>query len=71
MNWFWFAFASAILIFIETIIEKKVLKKEHAMQFSTTLAISIAIISLIFLPYLNSFIILKFLVNVRYIFFLF
>ena len=53
MNWFWFAFASAVLISIETILEKKILKKEHAMQFSTILAISVAVISLIFLPYLN------------------
>lgn len=53
MDWFWFALASALFISIETILEKRILKKEHALQFSSVLGISIFIISLIFLPYLN------------------
>lgn len=53
MDWFWFALASAVFISIETILEKKILKKEHSLQFSTTLAIAIFFLSLIFLPYLN------------------
>jgi len=53
MDWFWFALISALFISIETILEKKILKKEHALQFSAVVALSIFIISLIFLPYLN------------------
>ena len=53
MDWFWYAFASAVFISIETIFEKRILKKEHAMQFSAVLAISIFLISLVFLPYLS------------------
>ena len=53
MDWFWFALASSVFISIETILEKRILKKEHALQFSAVLAISIFVISLIFLPYLN------------------
>jgi len=53
MNWLWFALISAFFITIETILEKKVLKKEHSLHFSTTLAIIVTIISLIFLPYLD------------------
>src|SRR3989344_1951833 len=53
MDWFWFALISAVFISIGTIIEKKILKKEHALQFSSVVAISIVVLSLIFLPYLN------------------
>ncbi|MEK6834692.1 MAG: EamA family transporter [Nanoarchaeota archaeon] len=53
MDWFWFALISAIFISVETILEKKVLKREHALQFSAIISISMVVVSLIFLPYLN------------------
>ncbi|AJF62470.1 MAG: hypothetical protein QT11_C0001G0321 [archaeon GW2011_AR20] len=53
MDWFWFALISAAFISIETIIEKEILKKEHALQFSSVVTISVVVLSLVFLPYLN------------------
>ncbi|PIZ52936.1 hypothetical protein COY26_03200 [Candidatus Woesearchaeota archaeon CG_4_10_14_0_2_um_filter_33_10] len=44
---------SAVLTAASTIIEKKTLLKEHAMEFSTVLAIFNFLIALVLLPYIN------------------
>jgi drug/metabolite transporter (DMT)-like permease len=46
MTWFTFALISAILLSLTSLFEKKVLIEAHAMEFSTVLAISTAVISL-------------------------
>lgn len=50
MNWLFFAIGSALLIALATVIEKKTLVKEHAMKFSTVLALFNVAISLVYLP---------------------
>ncbi|MCF7872526.1 DMT family transporter [Candidatus Woesearchaeota archaeon] len=49
MDWFIFAILTALLTGIQSIVQKKVLFKEHAMSFSATLAVVIAFITLPFL----------------------
>jgi len=53
MEWYFFATLAALLTAVFTIIEKKTLLKEHAMEFSTVLAIFNFLISLVLLPYVN------------------
>ncbi len=53
MEWYFFATLAALLTAAFTIIEKKTLLKEHAMEFSTVLAIFNFLIALVLLPYIN------------------
>jgi len=53
MEWYFFATLAALLTAVFTIIEKKTLMKEHAMEFSTVLAIFNFLIALVLLPYVN------------------
>jgi len=53
MEWYLFATLAALLTAAFTIIEKKTLLKEHAMEFSTVLAIFNFLIALVLLPYIN------------------
>lgn len=53
MEWFIYAFITAILLAAVTVVQKKVLLKEHAMEFAATLAIVILIISLPFFLVIN------------------
>ena len=53
MNWVFFAVGASVLVAILTIIEKKTLIKEHAMKFSTVLALFNVIISVVYLPKVN------------------
>lgn len=46
MSWFIFALAAAILLSATSVIEKKVLYREHAMEFSAVLALFNAVVSL-------------------------
>lgn len=46
MSWFIFALASAVLLATATLIEKKTLFREHAMEFASTVALFNAILSL-------------------------
>ena len=46
MTWYWFAIGSAVLLAVATLLEKKILFKEHAMEFSAVLAFFNALISL-------------------------
>jgi len=50
IEWYTFAFASAIFTSIAAVIEKKTLLKEHALEFSTVLAILNVLLSLFLLP---------------------
>jgi hypothetical protein len=52
-QWYYLALVSSILLGASTLIEKKTLKKEHAMAFTSSFAIIAAIISLAFLPFAN------------------
>jgi len=47
MQWYVFAILSAVLTAASTIVEKKTLLKEHAMEFSTVLAVFNFFIALI------------------------
>ncbi|RJQ17349.1 DMT family transporter [Candidatus Woesearchaeota archaeon] len=49
LSWLFFAFASAALISIFTIVEKKSLLKEHAMKFATVLALFNALLSFFYI----------------------
>ncbi len=53
MQWYVFAIFAAILTAVSTIVEKKTLLKEHAMEFSAVLAIFNFLIALVLLPYIN------------------
>ncbi len=53
MEWYLFATLAALLTAAFTIIEKKTLLKEHAMEFSAVLAIFNFLIALVLLPYIN------------------
>lgn len=46
MTWFWLALSSAILVSISTVLEKKILIKEHALEFAATLALTVGALSL-------------------------
>lgn len=48
MPWYFFSLLSAIGVSITSIIEKQVLKKEHALQFTAVLSIFIALVSVPF-----------------------
>jgi drug/metabolite transporter (DMT)-like permease len=49
-QWYYLALISSILFGFSTLVEKKSLKKEHAMAFTSSFAIVAAIISLLFIP---------------------
>ena len=53
MQWYIFAILAAVLTAASTIVEKKTLLKEHAMEFSTVLAVFNFFIALVLLPYIN------------------
>jgi len=53
VSWQLLIFGVIILSAIGTIIEKKTLFKEHAMEFSASVAFIVAIISLVFIPFLK------------------
>ena len=53
MEWYFFATLAAILTAAFTIIEKKTLLKEHAMEFSAVLAIFNFLIAIDLMPYIN------------------
>ena len=53
MEWYFFATLAALLTAAFTIVEKKTLMKEHAMEFSAVLAIFNFLIALVLLPYVN------------------
>ena len=49
MQWFVFAFAAAIFTSIASVVEKKTLMKEHAMEYSTVFAVLMFLLSFLFL----------------------
>ncbi len=53
MSWIIFAVASAVFIALSTVVEKKALIKQHAMNFSATLALFNLAISIVYLPFVN------------------
>ncbi|MBU4283516.1 MAG: EamA family transporter [Nanoarchaeota archaeon] len=53
MQWYVFAILTALLTAAAAIVEKKTLLKEHAMEFSTVLAVFNFFIVLVLLPYIN------------------
>lgn len=53
MQWYIFAILAAVLTAASTIVEKKTLLKEHAMEFSAVLAIFNFLIALVLLPFIN------------------
>ena len=53
MQWYFFAILTALLAAAAAIVEKKTLLKEHAMEFSTVLAVFNFFIVLVLLPYIN------------------
>jgi len=53
MQWYIFAILTALLTAAAAIVEKKTLLKEHAMEFSTVLAVFNFFIVLVLLPYIN------------------
>ena len=53
MSWFIFAFGAAILTAAAAIVEKKVLQKEHAMEFSAALALINLVLAIPFLFFAN------------------
>ncbi len=53
MQWYVFAIFAAVLTAASTIVEKKTLLKEHAMEFSAVLAIFNFLIALVLLPFIN------------------
>ncbi len=53
MEWYFFAITTAVLVSIYTLVEKKALMKEHAMEFSAVLAIFNFLISLVLVPFIK------------------
>ena len=49
-EWYVFALGTAVLITAATLVEKKTLLKEHAMEFSAVLGLFLALLSLVLLP---------------------
>ncbi len=50
MSWYYLALASSAMLGIATLLEKRTLKAEYAMAYSTSVSIVMAIISLAFIP---------------------
>ncbi len=53
MEWYFFAFVSAILVSIVSILNKKILTHEHALEFSASRGILVFILSLFLIPFVN------------------
>jgi uncharacterized membrane protein len=53
MEWYFFAITTAVLVSIYTLVEKKTLLKEHAMEFSAVLAIFNFLVSLVLVPFIE------------------
>ncbi len=53
LQWYYLALISSAMLGVATLLEKKTLKTEHAMAYSTSFSVIMAIIALLFLPLAN------------------
>ncbi|MDE1865806.1 MAG: DMT family transporter [Candidatus Micrarchaeota archaeon] len=53
LAWYYFALISSVLTGLATILEKRTLKVEYASAYSASFSVLIALISLLFIPFLN------------------
>lgn len=53
LQWYYLALISSVLLGLATLMEKETLKVEHALAYSSSFAIVVALISLVFLPFAN------------------
>ncbi len=53
MEWYFFAIASAVFSSLAILLEKKILQKEHAIQFTTSKAVFCFLISFILIPFID------------------